>query len=166
MQGKTNNSTFAWVLVIACVLLAVIGYTLHNARAMSYLSDDSSACNNCHVMNDVYASWQKSSHSLQINGKPRASCNDCHLPHEFISKWIDKARSGLTHAYAFTFKLDDLPQYFSATSISKVNVQNNCVRCHLKMVAAVVNPTTDVNHKNSQLSCVKCHPSVGHTRGF
>ena len=166
MQGKTNSYIFAWVLIIACVLLAMVGYTFHNARGMSYFSDDSSACNNCHVMNDVYASWRKSSHAMEINGKPRATCNDCHLPHEFVSKWMAKAQSGVSHAYAFTFKLDDLPQNFTATTMSKDAVQANCVRCHAQMVATVVNPTTDVNHAHTQLRCEKCHPSVGHTRGF
>lgn len=45
-----------------------------------------------------------------VNKKPPAICNDSHLPHDgFVSKWVFKAKSGLSHAYSFTFKLDDLP---------------------------------------------------------
>ena len=61
-------------------------------------------------MNDVYASWQKSSHAQIVARKPRATCNDSHLPHDgFVSKWVSKSKSGISHAYSFTFKLDDLP---------------------------------------------------------
>ena len=99
MQGNSNNSTFMWFLVVLVIIIAGAGYTFYNAKGMSYFSDDSAACNNCHVMNDVYASWRKSPHSREINGKPIASCNDCHLPNEFVNKWIAKAQSGVSHAY-------------------------------------------------------------------
>ena len=166
MQSSSKNSTLMWFLVVVVIIIVAAGYTFYNAKGMSYFSDDSAACNNCHVMNDVYASWRTSAHSREINGKPIASCNDCHLPNEFVDKWIAKAQSGISHAYAFTFKLDDLPQNFTATKMSKNMVQANCVRCHSQMVSVVVNPTTKINHANEQLSCVKCHASVGHTRGF
>lgn len=117
-------------------------------------------------MNDVYYSWSKNIHSREVDGKVRASCNDCHLPNEFVSKWIAKAKSGISHAYAFTFKLDVLPTNFTANESSKKMVQANCVRCHGEIAAVVVNPTTNKNHTNSQLACVKCHEGAGHTRGF
>ncbi|WP_257874467.1 cytochrome c nitrite reductase small subunit [Helicobacter sp. 11S03491-1] len=134
-------------------------YTFYNAKGFSYLSSDSSACNNCHVMNSVYDDWNKSSH------KGVATCIDCHLPHEFIRKWIAKAQSGVGHAYAFSFK-KDLPMYFHATQKTQEVVQENCMRCHLPYVKNVVNPTLGDPHQDKALKCVSCHKGVGHLRGF
>ena len=169
MQNNAKKSGLPWFLVLVIIVLALAGYTAHNANALSYLSDDSAACNNCHVMNDVYASWRKSSHAQIVAGKPRATCNDCHLPHDgFVSKWVSKAKSGVSHAYSFTFKLDDLPQHFDANTVTKAAVQANCIRCHAQLVGVVVNATTkpDDPHFSDSLQCAKCHAGVGHTRGF
>ncbi|CAM2789740.1 cytochrome c nitrite reductase small subunit [Helicobacter burdigaliensis] len=165
-EAKKSLSFLAILLIVLCVIVVIFGlYTFYNAKGMSYFSNDSEACNNCHIMNEVYNDYQRGSHSQKIAGKPRATCNDCHLPHEFVEKWVAKAQSGLGHAYAFTFKLDVLPTNLSATPKSKDMVQNNCVRCHSDMVSNVVNPTLDP-HNNSALKCVSCHAGVGHKRGF
>lgn len=168
MKDNAKKSGISWFVTCAIVLLVLVGYTFHNANGLSYLSDDSAACNNCHVMNDVYANWRKGTHGTVVSNKPRATCNDCHLPSEFVSKWIAKAQSGVSHAYAFTFKLDELPQHFDATATSKAAVQANCIRCHSQVASVVVNPTTkpDDAHSNSALQCASCHAGVGHTRGF
>ena len=169
MEGnkpKKPLSFMAGLLGFLCVVIVVIGlYTFYNAKGLSYFSNDSEACNNCHIMNDVYNDWSRGAHSQKIAGKPRATCNDCHLPHNFVEKWVAKAESGVGHAYAFTFKLDVLPTNLTATQKSKNMIQDNCVRCHSEMVSKVVNPTTNP-HGNGSLSCVSCHESVGHKRGF
>ncbi len=165
-QSKKPLSFIASLLGILFIVLCVMGgYTFYNAKGMSYFSNESEACNNCHVMNDVYNDWAKGSHAQKISGKPRATCNDCHLPHNFVEKWLAKAQSGVGHAYAFTFKLDVLPTNLGASAKSKDIVQDNCVRCHSEMVSNVVNPTTNP-HGEQALSCVSCHTSVGHKRGF
>lgn len=118
-------------------------------------------------MNEVYADYMKSSHSKEVKGEPRATCVECHLPHSFIPKWIAKAESGVGHAYAFTFKLDELPTYLSANEKSKKIVQQNCIECHSKVAENAINATTIPEHtgKNA-LSCVSCHQDVGHKRNF
>ncbi|WP_257874289.1 cytochrome c nitrite reductase small subunit [Helicobacter sp. 13S00482-2] len=144
------------------ILVVVAGgavFTFYNAEGFSYFSNNSQACNNCHVMNEVYADWNKSSH------KRVATCGDCHLPHKFISKWIAKAQSGVGHAYAFTF-VKDLPTHFSATKKTEEIVQQNCINCHLPYVQNVVNPTLQNAHQDKSLKCVSCHKGVGHSRGF
>ncbi len=154
------------VPILTLVVIAAIGFVLGAgifvfwyANGFSYLSNDSVACNNCHVMNEVYKDWSIGSH------KNVATCNDCHIPDDFTQKWLTKASSGVGHAYAFTFK--DLPTVLSATETSKVNVQNNCIRCHLSIASNVVNPTTKVVHNyDKSLSCVSCHKNVGHIRNF
>lgn len=78
MSKKT--SLFAFALV--CIFGFIIGngiYGLYNANALSYLSNDSAACNNCHVMNEVHRDWTKSSHQ-------GVECIECHLPHSFTRK--------------------------------------------------------------------------------
>lgn len=163
-KGKSGG-IFGIFLTLLFVLFALGFYTFYNAKGISYLSSASEACNNCHIMNDVYADYLKSSHSKKTAGEPRASCGDCHLPHNFVDKWIAKAQSGVGHAYAFTFKLNDLPMNLSANSQTKAMVQDNCVRCHSDYTSNVINATTNP-HNDASLKCVSCHSGVGHKRGF
>lgn len=164
-KDKKVSVFFTFFIILLFILFALGFYTFYNAKGISYFSDSSEACNNCHIMNDVYADYLKSSHSKKIAGQPRASCGDCHLPHGFVDKWIAKAQSGVGHAYAFTFKLDELPTNLSANEKSKDIVQTNCISCHYEMVSNVINPTTNPHGDNS-LKCVSCHQGVGHSRGF
>ncbi|HYP29673.1 MAG TPA: NapC/NirT family cytochrome c [Blastocatellia bacterium] len=50
------------------------GYTFIYAKGYSYLTNDPAACANCHIMQDHYDGWIKSSH------RSVAACNDCHTP--------------------------------------------------------------------------------------
>ncbi|MGI0406321.1 cytochrome c nitrite reductase small subunit [Helicobacter himalayensis] len=162
-----RSSTLSKIFVLLIVVMLVSGaYTFYNAKGFSYLSNDPAACNNCHIMNDVYDDYLAGPHSQKIAGKERATCGDCHLPHSFISKWIAKAESGVGHAYAFTFKLDSLPVNLSANDKSKRIVQDNCINCHIDYAGNAVNPTTHADGKTQSLSCVSCHAGVGHKRGF
>ncbi len=165
MQNKSSSLAFNVVVVFLVVIVILACYTFYHAKGFSYFSDAPEACNNCHIMNEVYSDYLSAPHSQKIAGQPRATCNDCHLPHNFVSKWIAKAQSGVGHAYAFTFKLDDLPINLSANASSKEIVQDNCVRCHIEYAQNAVNPTTIPGHNNA-LSCVSCHESAGHKRGF
>ena len=47
---------------LAGVLAAVGGYTFIYARGYSYLSNDPAVCANCHIMENHYRAWAKSSH--------------------------------------------------------------------------------------------------------
>lgn len=44
------------------LIIGVGGYTFIYARGYSYLTNDPAACANCHVIQDYYNAWQKSSH--------------------------------------------------------------------------------------------------------
>lgn len=118
---KKTSNLFTIFLVLLFVFFAVGFYTFYNAKGTSYLSNASESCNNCHVMNEVYNEYMAGPHSRKVKGEPRATCVDCHLPHNFVAKWIAKAQSGLGHAYAFTFKLDELPTNLSATEKKQKN---------------------------------------------
>lgn len=162
-QGK--NRLFSLFLVLLFVFFALGFYTFYNAKGTSYFSNASEACNNCHIMNEVYNDYVKAPHSKKVDGQALATCNDCHLPHDTIGKWVAKAQSGIGHAYAFSFKLNDLPTNLSATKSTKQWVQSNCVRCHSEVAANTINATTNP-HQNNALQCVSCHTGVGHKRGF
>ncbi len=82
--------------VLCGVAVGLGGYTFAYARGWSYLTNDPKACINCHVMNEQYDGWSKSSH------RQVAVCNDCHAPHDFVGKYSTKALNGLLHSYAFT----------------------------------------------------------------
>ena len=62
-------------IVAAAALVGVAGglglYTFVYAKGYSYITNDPAACANCHVMNDQYDGWLKSSH------RAIAVCNDC-----------------------------------------------------------------------------------------
>ena len=87
------------IVIVAVVLGAALGlgsYTFAYARGWAYMTDDARACANCHVMNEQYDGWIKSSH------RSVAVCNDCHVPHTLIAKYVTKASNGFWHWYHFT----------------------------------------------------------------
>lgn len=76
--------------------IGVGAYTFVYAQGYSYLTDNPAACANCHIMNEHYSAWLKSSH------RHVAVCNDCHTPPQFVGKYMTKARNGFWHSYYFT----------------------------------------------------------------
>ncbi len=142
-----------------CIGFVLVIWLIHDAKAISYLSHDSKACINCHVMNTQYATWQHSSHARD------AQCVDCHLPSDnFIDKYIAKAKDGLHHSIAFTFH-----QYTDSIKISEDGarrVQQNCISCHPRQSSTIVN-NADINHSNEDTKkeyCWRCHRDVPHGR--
>jgi cytochrome c nitrite reductase small subunit len=81
------SSRWIWLSAAALVGVAfgVGGYTFLYARGWSYLTNDPRACANCHVMEEQYAGWLKSSH------RSVAVCNDCHTPPDLVGKYLTKA---------------------------------------------------------------------------
>ncbi|MDR2100352.1 MAG: cytochrome c nitrite reductase small subunit [Campylobacteraceae bacterium] len=157
---KTNKVLAGSAIVVFIAAIGLFVYLLNISKAFSYLSSDSKACINCHVMNTQYATWQHSSHAAV------AGCADCHLPQNgFISKYIAKARDGFNHAAAFTFNT-----YDNAIKISDdgaARVQNNCILCHAS-IASVIVTNSDINHRYNDKSvktgrrCFDCHKEVPH----
>jgi cytochrome c nitrite reductase small subunit len=143
------------------VLLAVVGiaigiasgvgaYTFFYAKGFSYLKNDPAVCANCHVMNDNYNAWIKSSH----HGV--AVCNDCHAPHTFVGKYETKAVNGFLHSFAFTTGW--FPDPIQITGRNRRITEGACRSCHADVVQQI-----DTAHKGAEpLECLRCHPSVGH----
>lgn len=135
-------------------LLGILGgiglFTFGYGQGASYLSNDPQACANCHVMQDHFDSWLKSSHAEV------AVCNDCHLPHDPIGKWVTKSDNGFFHSAAFT-----LDNFHEPIQIKKRNArvtQNACLHCHKDFVHWMLpaEPGGDMQ------SCATCHADAGH----
>ncbi len=148
------------ILVFAATVLAgaTLGlglYTFAYAKGYSYLTNDPGACANCHVMNDQYAGWVKSSH------RSVAVCNDCHVPHDLLGKYRIKGENGFWHSYYFTTQSFDEP--IRASAKTRGVVEANCRRCHGPVVQAMGTPA---HAGEAEISCVRCHGSVGHAELF
>jgi cytochrome c nitrite reductase small subunit len=129
------------------VLAGVGGYTFVYAKGSSYLGSDPRACANCHVMNEQYAGWTRSSHHAV------AGCNDCHAPHDFVGKWSTKAINGFNHSFAFTS--GRFPEPIRIGGRNREITQGACRSCHAEIVAAI-------DHGPARIDCLSCHASVGH----
>jgi len=145
------RSARTWLAIIVGIPIGIGLFTMHYAGGTSYLSSDPQACVNCHIMQNHFDSWQKSSH----HGV--ATCVDCHLPQEFIPKYLAKMDQGWRHSKAFT--LQDFHEPIMVAESSARIVQDNCVRCHGELLhPSIANAAND----RDVLSCVHCHRSAGH----
>lgn len=125
-------------------------YTFVYARGYSYITNDPTACANCHVMRDHFSAWTRSSHHAV------AVCNDCHTPHNFFGKYLTKALNGFHHSWAFT--TGDFPDAIHIKSRNAAVTEGACRHCHEGIVHAI-----DTRPKSGdELSCTRCHSTVGH----
>ena len=147
--------------VLVGMLGGIGGHTFRYARGLSYLSDDPTACINCHIMNDAFDAWLNSSHQAV------ASCNDCHVTSGFPYNYISKAISGYDHSVGFTLQParpdepGQRPFFVEPIQIkarSQRIVEANCIRCHEDFVHEILG----VGQSMDSLNCVACHRSVGH----
>ena len=152
-MGVNVNTIKLSVVGIALGLALGIGiYTFVYAKGYSYMSNDPMACANCHIMNEQYDGWIKSSH------KNVATCNDCHTPHDFFGKYYTKASNGFWHSYYFT-----LGGFHEPIQMNERNTritEQACRYCHQPMVESITvshNPALE-----EDVSCIRCHRSVGH----
>jgi len=148
---RSRRSTIAGVFVILLGILTGIGaFTFGYGKGWSYMSSDPTMCINCHVMQDHFDAWQKSSH------RHVAVCNDCHLPHDPIGKWYVKGENGFFHSMAFT--LGNFHDPITIKPRNRLVTQNTCIHCHKDFVHEIL----VVDQKGETQSCVHCHRDVGH----
>ena len=138
-------------LAVAVGLLSGLGaFTFGYGDGAAYLTDDPASCANCHVMQEPYDTWVKSTHHAV------ASCNDCHLSHHPVGKWITKADNGFFHSLAFT--TGDYPDPIRIKPRNARVTQQACLHCHEDLVHALLPPRP----QDEVASCVSCHSRVGH----
>jgi cytochrome c nitrite reductase small subunit len=156
--GKRRSALNQKRNLYAVSLVAILGiltglslFTFSYAQGASYLSDDPSACVNCHVMREQFDGWNRGTHQAV------AVCNDCHTPHSFPQKWIVKGINGWNHSWAFT--TGNFPNTIQIKPFNAQVAEDNCIDCHETMV-------TNVHSADEEktLSCVACHGNVGHGR--
>lgn len=139
------------LLGIPAGLLIGIGlFTFGYARGGSYMTDDPTACNNCHVMNEQYDGWLKSSHHKV------AVCNDCHTPSGFIPKYYTKALNGFHHSLAFT--TGAFPDHIQITGRNYRVSEDACMKCHQDITDGIQGSRAH----SEKVHCTNCHRSVGH----
>jgi cytochrome c nitrite reductase small subunit len=122
-------------------------FVFYYSEGYAYLSDNPKTCTNCHVMQDVYDRWEKSSHHHV------ASCNSCHAAGNFFEKYYGKARSGFLHSYAFTVGYQEPIQI---KDFNRQITEKACRTCHADFIKSS-------HFENAQdNSCIRCHSQVGH----
>ena len=125
-------------------------YTFLYAKGYSYLTDQPAACANCHVMDEQYNGWVKSSH------RAVAVCNDCHTPPGWVAKYATKALNGFNHSLAFTTGRFHEP--IAITPRNRAITEQACRKCHADITLAM----DGAHPQNETLACLRCHHTVGH----
>ncbi len=153
---RTMRTTKLSIFVIFCASFLVGiasglgGYTFYYAQGTSYLTDDPTACANCHIMQAFFDGWQKSTHHAV------AVCNDCHAPSGVISSFFNKAVNGYHHSKAFT--TGDFHEPIRITEDNRHITERQCRRCHQEISGMLNGWRNDLE----SVSCTRCHRSVGH----
>jgi cytochrome c nitrite reductase small subunit len=149
--GRVTIGLASVVLAMTIGIAAGIGaYTFVYARGASYLTNDPTACMNCHVMREQFAGWTTSSH------RQVAVCNDCHAPHGIVGKYVTKAVNGFWHSVAFTTGRFHEP--IAIRPRNRAVTEGACRTCHQAVVQAI-----DPHSRADQATeCIRCHRSVGH----
>ena len=152
-----RSSAVTRVGVLAVLVAAALGvlgglgaFTFGYGEGTAYLENDPASCANCHVMQDHFDSWTRSSHQHV------ATCNDCHLPHDPVGKWITKADNGFFHSLAFTTGAFHEPIRIKPRN--RRVTQQTCLHCHGELVHHML----PVRTGGEMLACVHCHSDVGH----
>lgn len=151
MVRRSSVSRIA-IGIILGVAAGVGCYTFIYAKGYSYLTNNPASCANCHIMQEHYDGWIKSSH------RAVATCNDCHTPPGFIAKYQTKASNGFWHSFAFTS--GRFPEPLRIKPHNREVTEQACRKCHQEIVEAIEGPHGD----GYTLSCIRCHSSVGHMR--
>jgi cytochrome c nitrite reductase small subunit len=151
-------SLMRWSNVLLAMCGASLGaatgvgvFTFGYAKGASYFTNDPAACANCHVMDEQYSGWLKSSHHAV------AVCNDCHTPPGLVAKYATKASNGFWHSFYFTTGTFADPIRIRARN--RGVTERACRKCHAEFVESV-------EHSGEHLECLQCHNAVGHSEGL
>lgn len=141
--------------VLPGCVLGLGGYTFVYARGYSYLTDNPTACANCHIMRDHFDGWTRASHHAV------ATCNDCHTPPGLLPKYLTKARNGFWHSFYFT--TGRYPDPLRITERNQSVTEQACRKCHAEMTASITPIRSSGEAADARsLSCIRCHDTVGH----
>lgn len=148
-KSRSQRLFFFSLYAIVPFLIGMGIYTFIYAKGASYLTNDPSACANCHVMQNYYDGWIKSSH------RAVAVCNDCHAPQGILPKYYTKASNGFWHSYAFT--LNNFPENIQIKKSNLDITKEACKHCHFEL-------TESISAHGTESDCIRCHGAVGHPK--
>ena len=97
MDIRLNKTAIAIAIVVG-VMVGLGSFTFDYAEGLSYLGNNPQTCVNCHIVNEQYDGWTKSSHHAF------ATCNNCHLTNSMPRYYLDKASNGWNHSKEFTLQ--------------------------------------------------------------
>mgnify|MGYP002623080542 CR=1 FL=1 len=146
--------------LILGIAIGIGSYTFVYAKGASYLSNDPEVCANCHIMEEHFAAWTKSSH------RNAATCNDCHTPKGVVAKYATKASNGFWHSFAFT--TGDFPDPLRIKPHNHEITENACRKCHQQVTREIdtgIGATAPDPHyeiDGAALRCTHCHQYTGH----
>jgi cytochrome c nitrite reductase small subunit len=141
--------------VLAGTAMGLGAFTFVYAKGASYLTNDPSACANCHIMSEHYSAWQKSSH------RAVATCNDCHTPHDLVGKYTVKAKNGFWHSFYFT--TGRYPDPLRITESNRRVTEHACRYCHTEVTDAIEHGVgAREGDAGGAMRCARCHDDVGH----
>ena len=150
------RGTLAFAQVVLGAAIGLSGgvgfYTFLYAKGGSYLTNDPAACANCHVMQEYYDGWIKSTH------RAVAVCNDCHTPPGLLAKYATKASNGFWHSFAFTS--GRFPEPLRIKPHNREISEDACRKCHQDIVEDMAGR----HGLAGKPLCARCHNSVGHVR--
>lgn len=147
---KLNLSLALSLTVILGLILGLGTTTFVQGKGFSYFYDSPEACLNCHIMQDQYASWSRSSH------KDFTTCNSCHAPENPALALLYKAENGFNHSWKFTTGVHSDPIIIRPHN--KLVAHNACMNCHQHLFKNQNHP----HHLDNRQSCLSCHDNVGH----
>jgi cytochrome c nitrite reductase small subunit len=148
---KTATAIVVALVITIGIATGVGSYTFIYAKGYSYLSNNPAACANCHIMNEQFDGWTKSSH------KAVATCNDCHTPHTSLAaKYAAKASNGFWHSFGFT--TGRFPEPIRITRRNFEITESACRYCHADLTIAIEGP----HESESKTQCTHCHSGIGH----
>jgi cytochrome c nitrite reductase small subunit len=146
---RASGTAALFGLALAFGLIVGLGsYTFIYANGFAYLTNDPTACASCHIMEEQYSGWLRSSH------KNAAACNDCHTPQGFLGKYMTKASNGFWHSFAFTTGRH--PEPLRIKEHNRAITEARCRSCHGELASAIEGKSEE------QISCLRCHRNVGH----
>ncbi|MBK8910667.1 MAG: cytochrome c nitrite reductase small subunit [Chlorobi bacterium] len=154
---RFSASQLRWMIVggVGGLVIGIAAYTFIYAQGGSYLTNNPAACANCHIMQEHFDAWTKSSH------RSVAVCNDCHTPHSTIGKYWTKAQNGFWHSVAFTS--GDFPDPLRIKPSNRQVTEEACRSCHQEIVDAIDTRHHEGTEAGAEpTSCVRCHATVGH----
>lgn len=142
--------------------IGIGAYTFVYAEGASYMTNDPEACANCHIMEEHFTAWTKSSH------RAVAVCNDCHTPKGLVPKYATKASNGFWHSFAFT--TGRFPDPLRIKQGNHEITENACRKCHEAITSQIDAPGQDMEGDHAPhyevggeaLTCTRCHRHVGH----